>query len=219
MISLGSSAIINVGGDSTPFVARDTFEKINEIEGKITNCFSSELLGNKRIGFIDYTHPIEVKNSGKTLEESTYEIDHVFGLITTDSSLEFTAIFGSYYPLSVLGGTKEFSIELNGDTIDSTTFITATDNKGYMSNVYAMNNLSITMENISITNANFLHRLVKKEKMILDIRIADFVIRGQFLIESVNRSTDLSNLAVDSVTFQMYDENNFGWRLKSEVGL
>lgn len=156
------------------------------------------------------------------IDPSLYDIDYLNGTVkfhTVPSSFESPSeIHYRFIPLKFAGEAESFSLDINGNLLDNTSFRSAGENDGFRTRLYGLLDVSISMSGYSTVDADEIEvrkRLENRERVFIEIVPASGTesIRGWFVMESDNSSGDASNIEKTELSFQLDGDAraSFSW--------
>ena len=130
-------------------------------------------------------------------------VDFLNGLVTLVNPATEVFITGAFVTKSFIGGTKEYSYELNGDVLDNTSFEATTGNGGYRTRCYGLNDVSVSLSRYDDFTRDFISHKRSRERVLIEIRPGGGtdVLRGWFVVETSSLSGEVGGLEEESLSF------------------
>ena len=150
------------------------------------------------------SHTLTFRKGGTTLPASAVTPDYLFGKVVISSTLAGSmTVSGTYLPMAAVAGGNSYSLTMSQELLDDTDF----SSTGWTSRIGGLLDVSLTVNRWDNVDLDFYNLIDSGNPVVVDIRPggsgSSISGRGYFLIESENRSGDVSGLEGADVSFQL----------------
>ncbi len=163
---------------------------------------TTKRIWNRAVAITVYDNAID-----KTGDVASY--DFLFGKVTFDSSYSVTepvTVDVDYFPTVALGKGKGFTLTMQANAIDTTTFALAQANGGYNTNDPGLRTVAVDLEGLEDTSGALDDALEARNELIIEIdAVGDglAIARGFFKTINYGTSGDVGALEEESVAFSL----------------
>lgn len=158
----------------------------------------------------DYNNAITVYDNSISVDAANIEsIDHLFGRVTFTSGYSVTGpvtVDVNYLPLSAVGTSREFSLTMNAESVDTTDFATAQANGGYMTYTQGLRTVGIDASGFYQLSNGFVDLVNARSELVIEIDLGaqgETVARGFFKAISTGQSGDVGGNEDETITFEL----------------
>lgn len=152
---------------------------------------------------------IAVLDGVTDVTDEVESIDYLFGKVTfvsTYTVIGAVTVDINYFPLVVLGKGRSFTLTMQANNIDTTTFELAQANGGYMTNDPGLRTVAIDLEGVEDTTGALDDELAARNELIVEIdAVGDglALARGFFKVINYSSGGDVGNLEEETVSFSL----------------
>ncbi len=155
---------------------------------------------------------VVVKNavSSAVIAVGDYSINYMDGVVITNDEIgDGIKLDYSYIPLTFIGGSKEYSLELGGDLLDNSSFHEDedTNNPGYRSRISGLNDVTASFSRFDDLTRVLEDKKLARTPVLISIRPGGAeskeVATGWFIGETVAKSGDVSAIEEDSFSYAL----------------
>lgn len=167
----------------------------------------------------DRSKPIIVKDDDEEVNPANIaHIDYLFGKVTFVPGYTVTGpvtISGHYLPMQHVAGANSYTLNQTIDVLDDTDFEHA-QSTGYRSRTYGLHDISLSLSRWDDMSKDFVFAAEAGEVVVVEVKPGDGTrkFRGFMLVESANRSGDVSSLESEELSFQLDGDGvgkSFSW--------
>lgn len=158
---------------------------------------------------LSYSHAVTVYDDAVDVTDEVDSIDYLFGRVTFDSGYTVTGdvtIDAYYLPLSAVGTTREFSLDMSAEAVDSSSHTAAQSNSGWRTYESGLKTVSLTASGF-YNSSNAYQALVTGRSTILVEINPDgaglSTARGYFKAISTGRSGDNGGNENEDISFEL----------------
>jgi len=196
----GYVATVKATGSPTAFTAEAT-TLVSGKTYKITNAVKN--IWNRLV-------PPTVKDNGVTVTGTNIEsIDYLFGQVTFASGYTVTGPItfdGSYLPSTQIASANTFTLTQTAATIDTSDFISAQSNGGYMDSDYGLKTVSLQLKGFFNVSNGFLAAVQGRGEVVVEISpdgSGNAVARGFMKPVTMDQSGNVGALEEQDITYQL----------------
>ncbi len=132
------------------------------------------------------------------------------GVIEVDGAPSVVTIDGAFVTLSLFAGSKSYSYELNGDVLETTSFDFTSQNGGFRTRCYGLEDITVSISRYDDLARQFALSKLNRESVYLEIRIGGGaeILQGWFAVENSSLSGDIGSLEEESLNFMPISISN-----------
>lgn len=133
-------------------------------------------------------------------------IDYFNGIVTlTEAPAEAIELDFAYVTKAAIGGSREYSYELGGDVLDSTSFALAQANGGFRTRAYGLHDVSVSISRNDDLSQKFVDHKMAREMVYIEVTPggSGATLKGWFLLETDSHTGDLGALEGEDLTFNL----------------
>jgi len=141
-------------------------------------------------------------------------IDYLFGKVTFSSTQsEPVTVSGNYLPATNVAGANTYGMDMTRELLDRTDFTST----GFRQRHPGLVDVSLTVSRFDSVDLTFINAINSTQTVVCEVRPggtgSSEAGRGFFLVESENRSGDISGLETGELSFQLdgSSEGAFSW--------
>lgn len=157
----------------------------------------------------DRTVALTVYDNAADVTAQVESVDHLFGRITFLGTYTVTGavtIDGSYLPTTSVGTAKDYTLTMNADSVDTTSFAVAKANGGYSTFVPGLKTVSVDASGFYALSNGFRTLVNSRAEVIVEINPEGSNLstaRGFFKATSTGQSGDAGGNESETITFEL----------------